>query len=124
LSIYSPLVTWGFDPELSKIVTQGLGSDAVIVQVTVLPGSGGRSSKRRKDEEDRLIRIRVISEDGKIMVQERLIPFNELNKITIKVNESGSFISGSDIYISIKEKPMKEGETHQIKIKAYETSKR
>jgi len=119
----SPIITIGLSPEQSKIVTQGYGPD-VIIEVTILPRSGGRSGKRRKDEEDRLIRIRVIDEDGKVMIQERLIPIEELKKISIKVNESGLSISGTDIYISVKEASIKEGETKQIRVKAHEAQKR
>lgn len=124
MSIYSPLVTLGLDPELSKLTTLGYGSESVIAEITILPStSGGKGGSKRKEEE-RLIRIRVIDEDGKTMIQERLIPLNELSKIAIKVNETDSIILGSDIYIKVKEGQIKEGEPTQIRIQAHETPKR
>jgi hypothetical protein len=121
----NPIVTLGLDSLISMVVTQGYGPAGVIVEITVLPAvPGGRSGKRRKDEEERLIRIRVIDEDGKTMIQERLIPLEELNKITIRVNETGSFIKGSDIYLKVKEGEIREGETKQIRKDAHETKQR
>lgn len=122
---HSPIVTLGLDPRLSKVVTQGYGPE-VIIEILLIPSGGGRGGgRRKKDDEDRLIRIRVISEDGKTMIQERLVPLNELSKISIKVKENESFIlHGSDIYIKVQEGQIKEGEPTQIRIQAHETPKR
>lgn len=125
MSSYSPIVTLGLDPELSRIVTQGYGPE-ITIEITALPFAGGRgrTGRKKREEEERLIRIRVISEDGKTMIQERLVPLNELNTITIKVSERGSIIYGSDIYLKVKEGKIKESEPLQIRVKTYETSKR
>ena len=85
------ICTLGLDPTIYNdfgenfLITQGYGPFVPVV-VTVFPGTIGRGPTRRKrEEEERLIRIRVISEDGKTMMQERLVPLHELDKIKIKL---------------------------------------
>jgi len=122
MSIYNPIVTLGLDPELSRLVTQGYGPE-VIVEVTILvPGTVGVRGGRRKREEERIIRIRVIDDDGKVMIQEQLIPENKLKDIKININENFT-ISGSDIYITIKDQKVKENTPTKIAVKAHETHK-
>jgi len=114
------ICTLGLDPELSKICTQGYGHDIFLIEVTVLPsGTIGRGRTRRKrEEEERLIRIRIIDEDGKVMIQERLVPLNELRNIQIKVNENQTIKLPSNIYVKIKNGIIKEGKIHQIRVKS------
>jgi len=124
MSIYSPIVTLGLDPELSKIVTMGLGPD-IGIEVTVIPfGTFGRGPTSRKvREEERIIRIRVIDEAGKVMMQERFIPEGDLKDITIAINENFT-VSGGDIYVKIQEQQIKENTPTRISVKAHETRKR
>jgi hypothetical protein len=127
MSIYSPLVTMGFDPELSKVITQGYGPE-VTVFVTMLPGigssRGNRSSQSSASADDRIIRIRVVADDGYTMVQERSVPLEELKKISITVNEKGSVVHGRDIYLKVKEGKVRLGETKKIRVKVHEASEK
>jgi len=108
MSLISPIVTLGLSPMESKLVTWGYGPDAEIEISVVRRGGGGRRgpggasnvSGYKREKEERILRIRVTDEDGRKFVQE--LPESELKNIKIKVTEA-KVVSGSDVYIYVKE---------------------
>lgn len=100
MSLISPIVTLGLSPMESKLVTWGYGPDAKIEILVVGRVAGGGRRGNRKEREERILRIRVTDEDGRKFVQE--LPESELKNIKIKVTEA-KVVSGSDVYIYVKE---------------------
>ena len=83
---------------------------------SIIATPGRRSSGTRLKEESRILRIRILDEDGKRFIQEKLIDENELNNISIRIDENIE-IECKSIKFLIKESGLESNKIQKLKVR-------